>query len=384
MKKINFKSKPTHCKICVMPITRPDTGFENGICSACKFSLKKKKINWKKRKSEFLTLVKKYSKTKNYSCLIPVSGGKDSTYQVLIAKKYGLTPLCICFETTLPTKEGIHNLECLKSIGVDLIHVKRNPKIFKLLTYKGFKQLGNAQWPLFLGAYCAPINFATKFQIPLVLWGENPQAEYGGQTKDIKKKNLDLNWVLNLGGLNEKKIEDMMDKNIIEKDILLYKYPKNEEIRKLKLNSLFLGYFFEWNKKKIIDEVKKIGWKEKTKPSESTFTKYIGIDCDALEIHQYLKYVKFGYGRATDDASIAVREGVISREEAIKLVYKYDGKIPKLAKKRFMDYLDIDEYEYEIIVDKFTNKNIFETNRNGSLRKDIDGSLVKRKEWLLK
>ena len=301
-------SKIFCCKNCINYSERPRITFDKqGMCNACQWSEEKKKLDWRQRRKELKSILKKYKSGGNYDCIVPVSGGKDSTYQVLKTTEYGLNPLLVYFETTLPTEVGKHNIEVMRSIGVDLISIKRNPVVFKKLTYIAFKELGNAQWPMFLGAYCAPIQLAVKMNIPLIIWGENPQSEYGGQADDSLKNSLDEYWVNNLGGLNNKTAKDMANDEISMKDMVMYQYPSQDEIRKLGLNSVFLGYYFSWDQYKQIEMIKNIGWKEKNSPSESTYTKYIGIDCDALEIHNYLKYVKFGYGRATDDASIDIR-----------------------------------------------------------------------------
>ena len=369
-----------YCQKCLYPDTKPQLIFnENGICSACVNAELKEEIDWNKKRDEFSNILEKFrNKDKtNYDCIIPVSGGKDSTYQVLKTTEYGLNPLLVYFETTLPTEVGKHNIEVMRSIGVDLISVKRNPVVFKKLTYIAFKQLGNAQWPMFLGAYCAPIQLAVKMNIPLIIWGENPQFEYGGQADDNLKNSLDEYWVNNLGGLNNKTAKDMVNNEISMKDMVMYQYPSQDEIRKLGLKSVFLGYYFSWDQYKQIEMIKNIGWKEKNSPSESTYTKYVGIDCDALEIHNYLKYVKFGYGRATDDASIDIRHNKISREEGLQLVQLYDGKVPHIAKSRFIEYLKISEQEYEQVIDRWTNKDIFKVDSNGNFERNKDGCLVK-------
>jgi len=362
-----------------MPQTRPDTPFnENGVCNACITVENKNEIDWQSREQEFIGLVNKYKTNQYYDCVIPVSGGKDSTYQVLKVDEYGLNPLLVCFETTLPTEVGEHNLEAMRSIGVDLIHIKRNPVVFKKLTYKAFRYLGSAQWPMFLGAYCAPIRIAVQMNIPLVIWGENPQMEYGGQETDAKKSELDEYWVNNLGGLNDKTAKDMLDDDISMKDMVMYQYPSLDEIKTLGLKSVFLGYYFEWDQYKQMDIIKTIGWKERDSFSESTYTAFAGIDCDALEIHNYLKYVKFGYGRATDDASIDIRNNKITRDDGLQLAQCYDGKVPHIARRRFIEYLEISEQEYDSVIDSWTNKDIFLTDSSGNFVHRRDGSLVKR------
>jgi len=171
-----------------MPDTRPDLELnEDGICDACMMGLRKSgqdanPIDWEERRGQLKELLDQYraSDPTQYDCLIPVSGGKDSTYQVHIAKNiYGLRPLCLCFEPTLPTEIGRQNLDNLNRMGVDLIHIKRNPLVYEKLVLEGFRRVGDMEWPNHAGIYSTPYRFAVAFDIPLILWGES-RMEYAG------------------------------------------------------------------------------------------------------------------------------------------------------------------------------------------------------------
>ena len=380
------------CKKCVMPNTKPDLTFdEEGVCDACRSFERKHgdhtdSIDWNQRKKEFEELIVKY-RNKNptgYDCLIPVSGGKDSTYQVYFMKEvYKMNPLCVCFEPTLPSKVGRQNLDTLNRMGVDLIHFKRNPIAYEKMVLEGLKRVGDNEWPNHLGIFTIPIHIAVNFNIPLIVWGECSELEYGGPTGARDAKTLDKRWLNDFGGLIGLRPEDMVDEEtgISLKDITPYIYPLDEDLKRVGVKGIFLGAYFKWDVPKQLDIVKKIGWKNRLNRVEVTYEDYENIDCYSMTIHDYLKFVKYGFGRAADDAVRDLRNKLINREEAIRLVERYDGKYPIAAIRRFCKHFKISKEELDFYSDKFTNKNIFEMKNNKFVR-DIDDSLVMKKEWI--
>lgn len=166
------------CAKCVMPNTKPDLHFdEAGVCDACRSAeTKATTVNWLARKQEFEEIIKRYRHPNElaYDCLIPVSGGKDSTYQVHMMKNvYGFHPLCVCFEPTIPTALGKKNLDNISKMGVDVIYFKKNYHVYKKLVVESFRRVGDNEWPNHVGIFTVPIHFAVRFNIPLVVWAEN-------------------------------------------------------------------------------------------------------------------------------------------------------------------------------------------------------------------
>ncbi len=372
------------CKSCVMPETKPDLTFDaSGVCDACRSAEKKRNntIDWNKRRLEFESLLKKYKSKNgsNYDCLIPVSGGKDSTYQVhIIRNVYKLRPLCVCFEPTLPTSLGRKNLENLNNLGVDLIHIKRNPVVYRELVRKGFERVGDNEWPNHVGIFTTPVQIAVAFNIPLIIWGENPQDEYGGPAHSKEARILDRRWLEEFGGLLGNRVEDMVDDDIQLSDLQLYVYPSDKELHRVGVTGVYLGYFFPWDVPKQLNIVKKLGFSVKTDgPVETTFTNFENLDCHSMSIHDYLKYLKYGFGRATDHACMLVRNRVISRTEALGLVQKYDGNIPRDALSHFLAYLNISEKQFFAICDRFTHPYIFKKTPSGKFVRDVTGNVVK-------
>lgn len=369
-----------------MPDTKPDLHFdENGVCDACRSQQSKNiDVDWKQREKEFLDIVKKYKKHPVYDCAIGVSGGKDSTFQVLKILELGLNPLCICFEPTIPTKIGRKNLDNLNNLGVDLVHIKRNPIVYKKLAIEAFKRTGDNEWQNHLGIFTAVPKFAVNFNVPLIIWGENPQIEYGGPASSKSRNTLNRQWLEEFGGLLGNRISDMIGVDgLTEKDLDLYTYADDEDIERVGVTGLFLGYYFKWNLREVLNKSEQHGFKVANRAIETTYENFENLDCYSNHLHDYLKYVKYGFGRATDNACLDIRLGYITREEAVRLVNKYDGIPPKKAIKKYLEYTGFTEMEFDKIVNSYTNKKIFKRDHDGGFIKDIDGSLVRKAEYIV-
>ena len=375
------------CTKCVMPNTKPDLNFdENGICDACNSQQDKNStIDWKKREQEFLSLIKQYKKHPDYDCIIGVSGGKDSTHQVIKIKELGLNPLCVCFEPTIPTEIGRKNLENLNNLGVDLIHIKRNPVVYKKLAKEAFLRTGDNEWQNHLGIFTTVPKMAVNFNIPLIIWGESPQIEYGGPASSKTRNVLDRQWLEEFGGLLGNRISDMVGVDgLTRSDLSLYTYASDEDIHNVGVTGLFLGYYFKWDLREVLSSAQEHGFSTADRAVETTYENFENLDCYSNHVHDYLKYVKYGFGRATDNACLDIRLGYINRDEGIRLVNKYDGNYPKLAINEYLKYTGFTQKEFNKIVDSFTNKKIFLRDENRNFIRDFDGSLVKKDEYKLK
>ena len=372
-----------YCKRCLYPDTKPQLIFnQDRICSACINYEKKKTIDWDKKRKEFKEILEKYrSKNKtNYDCLIPVSGGKDSHYQTYVIKKeFGLNPLVVNFHPHDQTELGKENLENLKRIGVDCIEFSPNPEIYIKLARFGLKELGDFQWPEHLGIFTIPVQMAVKFNIPLIIWGENPQLEYGQPTDVNKDTILDREWNEKNGGYFLDKIKpiDMIKYGFELDELRSYIYPTDDEIRKVGVTGVFLGSYVNWDIFNQLEIVKKIGFKENSGNKEGTYDGWENLDVYFTVFHDYFKFLKYGFGRATDHASIEIRYGRMTREDGLELVKKSEGKIPRKYLKEFLKAAKITEEEFHKTCDKFTNKDLFKKDDNANLIKDKDGNLTK-------
>jgi N-acetyl sugar amidotransferase len=374
-----------YCQNCIIPSTRPDIEIdESGVCNACKAFKNRTVVDWEKRKTELLEIVKKF-KTKDYwDCVVPVSGGKDSTYQVLKVLELGLKPLCVLSSTCQLSKIGRDNIENLKKIGVDFVEFTPNPSIRKKLNYIGLTVVGDIAWPEHIGIFTIPVSVAIKFKIPLIVWGENSQNEYGGPDDAQKKNILDRRWLEEFGGLIGLRVTDLVDVyGFPKKDLVPYFYPEPDILEKSKIMGIFLGHYIPWNSVDNAKIAKERGFSFFYKQVEGSYFEYENLDNLQHGIHDYFKFLKFGFGRATDQLSVLIRRGLISRSEAIEIAKKIEGKFPwkylDIGIEAILNHLGISLEEFEDIANQFTNYKIFKTDNFGKLIKDNMKNLTKIK-----
>lgn len=360
-----------YCERCLFPETKPDLYFTDGICDAC-WSADRKHgiedaINWNERDQKFSELIQKFKNQGNgwYDCIVPVSGGKDSTWQTYAMKViHKMNPLAVTFDQFDQTPTGEHNLKVLRSIGVDHIHFTLNPNVVKLLVKKGFEIVGDPYWVNHVGMFTVPFHIATKFNIPLVIYGENPQLEYGGPLQSRDNMIMDQRWRQEFGGMRGFREEDMVDHEISSDDLRILKYPSDEEIRRVGVTGLFYGQFYKWDAGEHIKICEKFGWQPLPEVPKGSWVSYENCDMKYIDIREHIKFLKYGYGRATDQLNIEIRHNRISREEALEIALKVDGAFSNENMREFCDYLDMDEDEFHETIDSFVNHDIFEKRKN--------------------
>lgn len=356
-----------YCKNCILPDTRPNIFINsNGLCNS-KCSTNSKKINWKKRENQFNNIVKNLLKeNNNYDCVIPVSGGKDSTWQVLTALKYNLKPLCVTWKTPQRSLIGSRNLDNLIKLGVDHIDLSINPSVEKKLIYKSFVFEGSPALPMHMAIHNIPKIFADKFKIPLIIWGENSAFEYGSNDENLKGAELTLKWRKKFGNLpnNFSKIS----KGINEKHLYPYVSHLN---KKNKVKEIFLGHYFFWDPIKIHKIVQSKGFQKNYKPMVGLYNFADIDDMSIITVHHWMKWYKFGFTRLWDNLSIEIREGRISRNKAVKIIEKQNHQIPMQEINNFCKYLNISIKDFFKIAEKYRNKRIWSYNK-------------KKKNWYIK
>jgi N-acetyl sugar amidotransferase len=372
-----------YCKKCVYPDTKPQLNLDqNGICDACRSAEEKEKIDWDARKKELVKILEQYKHKDGtkYDCIIPVSGGKDSHFQTHVIKNiFGLNPLLVSFHPRDFTELGRKNIENLKNFGVDCIEFTANPIVYKKLAKFGLEELGDPAWPEHIGIFTVPVQVAVAYKIPLLVWGENPQMEYGGPAAASTKQYLDREWNEKYGGyfLDKIKPQDMVKYGIELKDLKPYLYPSDEEIRSVGVTGIFLGYYMKWDARSQVEVVKKLGFSVLDEPNEGTYTNYENLDTKYVAMHDYFKFLKYGFGRASDHASIDIRNKRLTREEGLKLVKEYEGKIPTKYYNEFLNDFELTEQQFLKICDKFTNKSLFKTDKDGNLIRDKFNNIQK-------
>lgn len=379
MKKIKY------CNTCMYPETKPDLWFdESGKCSACINYEKRSEINWEQRLQEFEDITNRYKSIdgSNYDCIIPVSGGKDSTYQVIRVLQAGLNPLCVTAETDSLSDIGRRNLENLKRLGVDHVNVTTNPKIRRKLSRLALREVGDIQWAEHVTIFTIPIQVAVEKNIPLIIWGENSQHEYGGPASAAENNVLDRRWLEEFGGMLGMRVTDLIGQDgITRRDLIPYFYPSDEDLKRVGVTGIFLGYYFPWDGYNNTLLAQAYGFESYPTPTEGSLVNYENLDNYYHRIHDYFKYIKYGFGRATDQANNHIRRGRLLRKDVVDFLQSNDGAYPKVYLGRplesVLEEIDMSKEEFDEICERFTNKKLFKTDRKGNLVRDAKGSLIK-------
>ena len=350
-----------------MPSSRPRISFDTqGICNACRYQEKKAKIDWSIREKEFLEICNKFrSNDGNYDCIVPWSGGKDSSSIAYKLKyEFKMNPLLVTFSPLIPTDIGILNRELLIKKGFDNIFLRPNQNISRYLAKRFFIERGNPKVHWDAGINALPLNVAVEKNIKLIFYAEHGESEYGG--KVIKK---DSDKVRDLEEVLENQIGDdpinWIDDKVNLNDLSPYKYPDEDVLLKKKISAYYFSYFFKWDVYDNFKYVKnKFDFKENKKRISGTFQNYDSIDDIIDPLYYYMQYIKFGFGRSLRDASRMLQNNHLSRSEAINFVTKYDGEFPDEQIDKVLEYLNCSLLEFNENIDKHRNKEIWTLSGN--------------------
>lgn len=357
-----------HCTRCVMPETRPGITFnEKGVCSACQAYENRTKIDWKKRYEELKALCDRHRNTGpfGFDCMIAVSGGKDSHFQTHVMKeRMGMTPLLVSVEDNFPmTEAGKNNIRNIsETFGCEIITIKPNIRAQKHLIRTMFEKYGKPTWYIDRLIYTYPLHMASKFGIPLLVYGENVSYEYGGNCSEETSSAREQ--IFN-GVAAEIPVEVLLDDVVSSKDLTLCQTPTREEMSSIE--PIYLSYFLPWNSYANYVFAKSTGFHDLTHEWERThhIELFDQVDSRAYLVHSWMKYPKFGHQAATDYASRFVRYGLMTREEAIELVKQHDHDLDPQAVRDFCQFCGYSEREFWSIVDRWYNKELFEKDTFG-------------------
>jgi hypothetical protein len=294
----------------------------------------------------------------------------------------GLNPLCVTSTTCDLSPLGRKNIENLKHLGVDYVEISPNPLIRAKLNSVGLKQVGDISWPEHVGIFTIPVRAAVQFNVPLLVWGENSQNEYGGPAAAAGDNVLNRRWLEEFGGLLGMRVTDLIGMEGIEaKHLISYTYPSDEELARVGVTGLFLGHYIPWDGLSNTLIAQANGFHTYDKVVEGSMVSYENLDNHQTGIHDYFKFLKFGFGRATDLACMHIRRRRLTRQDGLEAVKRLDGTFPweYLGKplEEILSPLDITVDEFIRLCDKFTNKKIFKRDSSGALIKDCDGNLTK-------
>jgi len=352
------------CRNCLNMSTRPRITFDNnGWCNACQWMNEKKKINWNARESEFKNLIKRIKNESCYDCIVPVSGGKDGAYVTnQLIKKYSLKPLCVTVRPAIELEIGKTNLENFIKGGVDHIHITPSLKVLSILDRIGFIHYGQGYYGWMIAVHTGPILLASLLKIKLIVYGEDGEVEYGGSSKYKYTPVYGVDYQKRVF-LNDTYDDVIKKAKLTEKDNYWFKFPKENSEQ---INIIHYSYFENWDPyKNYLIAKKKYNLQDFFTSNIGTFTNFSHNDQALSALHYYLMYIKFGFGRATQDAGIEIRRGAISREQAKNLVKLYDGIFPEEHLEKYLKYFDISEAIFFENIDKWVNKELFSKTNIG-------------------
>jgi len=352
------------CKNCLNMSTRPRIEFDDkGWCNACQWMKEKETFDWSKREKELLSLLDKYrSKGNEFDCVVPVSGGKDGSYiSTILKNKYGMNPLAINITPPLALEIGESNLKNYAASGFNLIQLHLHSGVMQFLDKRGFIDKGFPYFGWLVAIQSAVIRTAFKFNLGLIFYGEDGEIEYGGstETKNSSLISVDYQKRIWFESGYEQILEQLPDD--LKPHSVFWNFPSNEEIGNKKLHTTTWSYFENWDPyRNYIVAKEKCGLNEVSEGNTGTFTNFAQNDQALYALHTYMMYLKFGFGRALQDAGIEIRRGAMTRDQAINLVNLYDGHYPEEHIKTYLEYYEMDQEEFDLIIDKWANKELFE------------------------
>ncbi len=379
-----------YCRTCVYPsvAATPLTFDEDGICSGCRVANQKQNINWDERFEMLRELVSEYRSNSNYDIVIPVGGGKDSYFQThIVTKELGLKPLLVTYHGNNYLPVGEHNLQRMREVfDCDHVIVRPSEEMLIKMNRIGFKLQGDMNWHNHCGIFTVPIQVAVRYGVPLMMWGEHGFMDLGGMYSyndfieftakfRLEHAQRGYDWHdFTDDGLERLGRPDLKE-GLNARDLLWAQYPSDEAIDSVGVRGLYLSNFLNWEANRQVKLMMEMyDWKESDQPFERTYRRFSNLD-DMHEngIHDYLKFIKVGYGRATDHSCKDIRAGLMTREQGIEMVRKYDHVKPRQDLERWLKYVDMTEDEFDSICDSFRDPRVWRIEKGQWVKDNIWG-----------
>jgi N-acetyl sugar amidotransferase len=350
------------CANCLTMSTRPRISFdERGWCNACVWTEKKKTLDWDARQLELANLLGRHRRSNGeFDCMVPCSGGKDGSYVAYNLKhKYGMNPLCVTVTPALTLPLGDRNLRAFVQSGYDHISINADHEAMRVLNKAGFIEMGFPYYGWLIAIHTAVIRMATNFGIDLIFYGEDGEVEYGGSTETSKKPIYDVHYQKKVyleGGYERV----LAASGLSNRQLNFFRFPKDDELNRHSLQLTHWSYFENWDPyRNYLIAKEYCGLKEAEDSNTGTFTNFSQNDQALYALHTYLMYLKFGFGRANQDACIEVRRGAMDRQQAVNLVRLYDGHYPEEFLELYLNYYQITQFEFDKVIDRYANKSLF-------------------------
>jgi len=385
------KSSSIYCRSCVYPniAANPLIIDEGGMCTGCRVSEAKQTIDWTRRWQEFEELCDEYRDTPgNYDCVIPVGGGKDSYYQThLVVKRMGLRALLVTYHGNNYLPEGEENLQSMRDVfGCDHVIFRPSTDMLVRLNRLAFRLHGDMNWHNHCGIETYPVRMAVQHGVSLIFWGEHGGVDLGGMysLNDYIEYTAKYRLEHALHGLDcynftDQGLEELgrpeLKEGLGPRDFLWGQYPSDDEIDQHDVRGVYIGNYVRWeaneHAKLMMDLYR---WQSARRPFERTYRMVSNLD-DMHEngVHDYLKFVKFGYGRATDHACKDIRSGVMSREEGVEMVRRYDHVKPRRDLNRWLEYVGMEEEEFDYVCDGFRDPRVWWIENNEWWKQNVWG-----------
>ncbi len=368
-----------YCVRCVISNQRPRIVFDDeGVCSACCFAeVKKGRIDWAKREEELQALCDLHRRSDGrFDVIVPCSGGKDSGYVSHVLKtKYGMHPLTVTWAPHMYTDIGRENLSRLIHSGLSNVCFTPDGHVHRVMTRLAYILLGDPFQPFIYGQKNFPLNMAVQYDIPLIMYGENGEVEYGGDMKNAYKPTHDTGGDMVKHYFSGISPQDWERYGVHAHDLAVYSGPPQEKIQQTKIECHFMGYYHQWIPQELYYYCSEhTGFLANPDGrSEGTYSKYASLDDRLDGYHYYLAYIKFGIGRCTSDAAHEVRDGHITREEAVALVKRFDGEFPSKNYQAFLEYAGLTDAEFNAVLDNWRSPHLW--------HKSADGWKLKKTVW---
>jgi N-acetyl sugar amidotransferase len=372
----NLPKDVLFCVECTVSNQRPRITFdENGVCSACNFAkFKRSGIKWDAREKELVSLCEKFRKDNGeYDVIVPCSGGKDGSFVAHQLKyKYGMNPLAVTWAPLKASHIGRQNLDAFIASGFNHILGTPNPVVTKKLTNLSFRHLGDPFQPFIYGQTNFPLQISVKFDIPLIMYGENGEVEYGGDMKNALMPTREIQ-DHDKHYFSGKPPDFWADLGVSLSDLAPFMAPKFSDIAKVGTEIHFMSYYKYWDPQENYYYChENTGFTANPERSEGTYSKYASLDDEIDGFHYYLSYIKFGLGRATSDTAHEIRDGKITREEGIALVKRFDHERPSKYFTEFLDFCSITKLEVDAVIDSWRSDHLWhQINGNWELKKPI-------------
>lgn len=378
-------NKIAYCTKCVIPSTRPGTVLSaDGYCQPCRNRDGRLGVPFAPNDKAMLESIAQSAiedARGDYSCLVPVSGGKDSIYQVIRAREMGLNVIAVNVVPLMETTLRRRNMDVIRKLGCEVIEFDPDRGLRSRLSALAFAEIGIPNWPQHLLSVTVPFHVALDMRIPMILWGENPEYEYGGPEGLVSDTDMTAEWFSARGGLHTLNVEAMeVLSGIPLKQRRYWNFPMQEAIAEASLRAAYLGAFEPWSGTRNRMVAQAHGFVTAEFPPEGSVYDYENLDDPIYLLHDFFKFLKFGFGRASDQVSILIREGVLERSDAWNIASLSEGCWPNeylgVRLVEVLDTLEISSVALETIAARHVNRELFEISDGGLVLRDEDNRPV--------